>query len=230
MTMIVPDYKRCPHCEEILMSMEVMSHNTFGTTFWTDGRAYDALKSHHQMMKCPECSAFFWKRDMIELGKEERKKSKYDKEIEDMIKKINNDKTSYEDNGELVEYERVNPIELSEMYSFLGSKEVRNKEEERYVRKMIWWHSNDLRRINKNNDNNVTYSEEEIKNMERLLELESDDAIENTLVKAEIKRYFGEFESSMLLLDEIKDERLKGVISVMRKANEKGERMVKMID
>lgn len=62
---------KCPECNKIFQTIEMLSGNTFGAIFYSDGFVLaPMLRNEHYLLKCSNCLNFFWQNDnKIELDK-----------------------------------------------------------------------------------------------------------------------------------------------------------------
>ena len=64
--------RECPECNAALERTTMMSGNTFGARFWTDGKMMaPMLPDRPWLAKCPKCTALFWIDEAKELGRQQ---------------------------------------------------------------------------------------------------------------------------------------------------------------
>ena len=52
---------QCPHCGEKKQVLQIGSGNTFGATWWSDGKAdCPMLPQHSQVQRCPKCRHYYF--------------------------------------------------------------------------------------------------------------------------------------------------------------------------
>jgi hypothetical protein len=62
--------KKCSNCYGLIREFTLMSGNTFGATFWTDGyRDAPMLPEQLWLIKCPHCKMLLWIDEQENLGK-----------------------------------------------------------------------------------------------------------------------------------------------------------------
>lgn len=63
--------RRCPSCDGSIRQRILMSGNTFGARFWTDGKM-DApmLPSYPPLVRCPHCDTLLWLPAAEKIGTE----------------------------------------------------------------------------------------------------------------------------------------------------------------
>ena len=64
--------RQCAACAQPFQQETLMSGNTFGATFWTDGKM-DApmLPERYAVIKCPHCQTLLWIDEQATLGEVE---------------------------------------------------------------------------------------------------------------------------------------------------------------
>jgi len=63
---------KCPHCGELVETYRVMSQNTFGAEFWSDGKANGLMMEDTSSIKrCPHCKEKVWAGEFKEVAKED---------------------------------------------------------------------------------------------------------------------------------------------------------------
>ena len=61
--------KKCSACQQLIEEETLLSGNTCGAVFWTDG-ACDApmLPDRPELVKCPFCKALVWLEELEQVG------------------------------------------------------------------------------------------------------------------------------------------------------------------
>lgn len=196
--------RKCMHCKQHLAEETITSGNTFGATFWTDGKQEaPMLPDQPWLVKCPHCGELVWI-DELETIKE--------------IEPFEADTVS----------ESWYPTEPSfeEYISFLQGPSL-DIEKERYVRLRAWWTGNDPRR---ENGEKQLLSEIEVQNLWAFSELLDLSDTNNRILKAEIQRELGRFDEALALLSEIEDERLFQAVNIIKKLAEGKQASVSRMD
>ena len=150
-----------------------MSGNTFGATYWTDGkRDAPSLPDLPRLVKCPHCDAFLWLED---VPKSERKTAT----------------------------EKVPPYKqlgIPDMLRALQLSVASTPSRIRYLRIRLWWTANDQYRdihgsfMNRTVDKGQHPHDEDLfVNMDVLSALLSDANPEERIMKAELMREMGKF-------------------------------------
>jgi len=182
---IIPTIKFCSSCSQPIIDDCMMSGNTFGATFWTDGViAAPMIMRECRCTLCPHCNAPIWLNELESV----KPKGWYGEDT-------------------LAEYpEAKGPsMFISDDYMDLLANHSFPFEKERYLREHVWHYNNDFRR---DTDRVSPLSDREKENLLALVELLSDDTQENFLEKAEIFREMGDFSHTKELLEKVTDEKL----------------------
>ena len=197
-------FKICSECSGLIEERQIRSGNTFGATFWTDGkRDAPMLPDQPWLVKCPHCQSLLWI-DELEVVAEVDPFSKG---------KAHKDAQAY-----------CTP-ELNDYYSILESIKI-DKEKEHYIRLRAWWAGNDKRRDTKIKQD---FSEKEIENLQSLNNLLDDSNDNDRLMHAEIKRELGEFEEAeSILSDPFNEEFAKAVNNISGLVQERKSFVAKM--
>jgi len=171
--------RACPECDQEIKQWTLTSGNTFGATFWTDGRM-DApmLPGQPWLVKCPSCQSLFWLYRARELG------TALFQDVETEWRKA-------------LPYET--PME-ADYLQYLSKVKV-DIEKEKYLRVRAWWCENDPKREKDSEDKSMSdFSAEQPGNLGRLSELLDESKPDERLMKAELARERGLFEEATQLL------------------------------
>ena len=172
-----PDIIReCPKCRTVLEQTTMMSGNTFGARFWTDGKVVASmLPDRPWLVKCPKCDTLFWIDEAKQLG-EQRRWAK-DKNWPNAI-------------------QPGHPTE-AEFLSLLGSAELPEKKE-LYLRRRAWWAANDAARTN--DTGTASWSPAQRANLQALANLLDERDSDQRITKAEVLRELKRFDDCIRLL------------------------------
>ena len=200
----------CPSCGAKARYQTSLSGNTFGATYWTDGkRVAPMLAELPQFVRCGSCAACYWLRD--EIGDED-----------DLIA------------DEVTDVERLPYLEEAteaDMYEALRIGEVTGRELQRQLRILAWWKSNDsLRRQHQlPQAQPAALTDVRRGNLQALLPLlnESDD--NDMIMRAEIHRQLGDFDAAQRQLVELSDTRFAAVIGQLRELCEAGDTQIRQL-
>lgn len=168
--------RQCPGCKKGLSEITIGSGNTFGAKWWTDGKL-DApgLPLLPELVKCPHCRWLFWRADAKKLaelswGQDEAKWAKAQSVL--------------------------NPGEDD----YLAAARVKgvSRPHQLYARKRAWWLANDA--VRERPDRSLTWSGTRRENLEKLAALINEREECEIILKAEIARELGQFETCAKLL------------------------------
>lgn len=195
--------RQCAVCAKPFHQETLLSGNTLGARFWTDGRMEASmLPDQHALVQCPHCQALLWIDEQEILGEVDW-----------------GDRTSFKD-------ARAYTIPTFEDYLTMLESEDLEPEKERYLRQWAWWTGNNPRRKSAAPQ---PLSEREAKNLWGLAALldESDDR--DRLRKAEVMRELGEFGEALKLLSEPLAPTLIEYCSKIKRLSKKGDALVREV-
>jgi hypothetical protein len=179
---------QCPNCENTIRKESIMSGNTFGARFFTDGkRLARMLPEFPNLTKCQKCNDIFW------LSK---------------LKSTSTYEWGASINTESQKHDRAIFLSINEYYKALTLAIINTKNEELIVRKRIWWTYNDRLRMGdelfQDDDDEVRWRDNVIK-LKALLSLLD---INQKIMIAEINRNLGDFDACIRIIQSIKDKKL----------------------
>lgn len=203
-----PDIIReCPQCKTPLAQRTMMSGNTFGARFWTDGQMLAPMSPDRSwLVKCPQCGTLFWVDEAKELGKRAG---------------------WYQHNEWPLAPEPMLPSE-ADFLSFLSAAKLPERKE-LYARQRAWWAANDAFRMATNAT--VSFSPAQEANLHALADILDDKDPDQRIKKAEIYRELAKFEECLKLLAQPfgEDHHKKGA-AFIRKLAEQRSRLVHEIN
>ncbi len=173
---------QCPYCQNQFRQRTLMSGNTFGATFWTDGkREAPMLPDSVVVAFCVECGNYFWVEDA------------------ELIDKVPPDVNEYP------EVELLEELTLEQYIEALEIMEVANDEDTFYLLRQIWWKYNDYYR----SDEQVEIPQNIEKRMpillNKLLDILDEENDDHLMLKGELLRELGKFEEALETLNKMKD-------------------------
>lgn len=191
--------KECTECKRDFKEASVESGNTFGATYWTDGkREAPMLPDQEWLLICPHCSAGLWSDEL------------------DVIAELNVlfGHADYSDDEEYSNTPYAKTPSINDFHQTLISQTLDN-EKTQYLRVKIWWTGNDVRR---ENPDGAAMTALEIDNLVALIPmLTQGDADDQSLImKAEALRELGRFDDALLVLDKITDRQLAKAVDQVR--------------
>ncbi|ADQ14489.1 DUF2225 domain-containing protein [Halanaerobium hydrogeniformans] len=174
---------QCPYCDNKFKKSTLMSGNTIGAKFWTDGkREAPMLPDSVVVSFCEKCSEYFW--------------------VED-AKKI--DQVLY-DSDKYSDLEFLKDLTLEEYIYALKQIDIRSDDDTFYLLRQIWWKYNDYYR--KNNEAELSQDVEKIMPdlLEKLLNVFDENDDNHLLMKGELLRELGQFEKAKVTLNKISSD------------------------
>ena len=118
---------KCSRCQVTFASLQTASHNTLGSTSYTDGKIVGSMYDEGSPLEvCPHCAAIFW-RDTLE--------SQFIKGDSEWFGTADHESTPFS-----------SPIETANILHLVKNALWRNSEEENYLRTRLWWSRNDSQR------------------------------------------------------------------------------------
>lgn len=171
---------QCPYCQNQFRQRTLMSGNTFGATFWTDGkREAPMLPESVVVAFCEECGNYFWVEDA------------------ELIDRVPPDVNEYP------EVELLEELTLEQYIEALEIMEVANDEDTFYLLRQIWWKYNDYYR----SDEQVEIPQNIEKRMpillNKLLDILDEENDDHLMLKGELLRELGKFEEALETLNKI---------------------------
>ncbi len=203
----------CPHCKGLAKYMTLMSGNTIGARVWTDGKQVaPMLPRPPAVVKCRHCVECYWLADAKEVGTVERWGGK----------------GQQVDPAWTAAQEVQEPFE-DEYYQALEKGLGGDSQQERNLRVLAWWRRNDaFRDACQAQAGSIAATPAKCrKNLEALASL-LDEADENDcLMRAEVLRELGEFESAKQVLSRVTSAEYTTVIRQLRSLCDTGDTCVR---
>lgn len=189
----------CPLCSSLAACQTWMSGNTFGIRLWSDGKSIaPMLHPEPLIVKCPHCNGCYWRHDAKESGEMYR----FRPDPDDKEAQINPD---------WIAAPRVEDPCEADYFKAIDEGFAKTPEQERILRILAWWSSNDKFREN-NTASNWSLSEAGRRNLEALIALLDESEVNDLIRKAEVLRELGQFERATELLARITSEGHTGVV------------------
>ena len=188
--------KKCSACGGLIEEETLISGNTCGAVFWTDGEFYaPMMPDQPELVKCPHCKALLWIEELEVVGDDGR--NRYDDFVPVVIAGLDS--------------QTARPYTMPSIWDYfrLLKNELPGLDRECYLRLRAWRAGNRKRRGSeylpgmfriKNGDPLAPLSRAEIDNMDTLSGLLDEDDDEDRLLKAELLRELGYFEKCLGLL------------------------------
>lgn len=177
----------CPHCGALGRQQTLLSGNTVGAVYWTDGKCEaPMLPDLPAVTRCRSCGGFYWLAEARVEG------------------------TLEPHSGSAPEAWRRAPVvehpTVPDYPDALSSGVASDRERERYLRVRLWWAINDLIRHEAASEVPPAYREAAEDNLRRLFDLLDDQEPEERVMKAEVARELADFQEAVRLLDRLPEE------------------------
>ncbi len=170
---------KAPGCANSVKFDTIASGNTFGATFWTDGKREAPMLPDDPWLKIsPSEGVMFWADECEEIGREDFSGSSAEH-------------PEWADLDYAVEPGEANYI------SALKMPLANTQEKETYIRMRLWWVGNDKIRRGEASE----LSSDHIENLRCLETLLSEDDDNQKVMKVEVLRELGKFDAALRLLD-----------------------------
>ncbi len=172
-------YRECPSCEKLLIERTLLSGNTIGARYWTDGKMDAPMFPHNPaLVRCAHCQTLLWLPEAREHAFEMPPK---------MFETVN---------GAL---DPIAPTE-SDYLEAIESGLAPDKERETYCRIHAWHCFNDARRDQKNSAELSDLPDVTAANMKELFAMLDRIRPEERMLRAELARELGRFPEALGLL------------------------------
>lgn len=175
----------CPHCGALAKYMTLMSGNTFGARMWTDGKQVaPMLPSPPSVVKCSHCRECYWLDDAKEVGT----------------------LMAWGGNSQVdpawIAAEVVREPSEEEYYQALRDGLAQDPQQELNLRVLALWRSNDaFRDVREAGTSGIANTSGACReNLEAIAGLLDEARESERIMKAEVLRELGEFESAQRLL------------------------------
>lgn len=196
----------CPHCGRLTKCMTLLSGNTFDESLWSDGkRVAPMLPQPPVVVKCRHCAKCHWLTNAKRVGSIDRC------DIESGIEER-------EIEPSWLHAEEVEEPSEEEYYQILDAGFATDVDQEKRIRILAWWRRNDPYR-------EAAFAEAEKvpsmsagckKNLEALGNLLRETAEDDRIMKAEVMRELGRFDSAKALLTLVRSEEFQSITHQIR--------------
>ena len=179
---------QCPDCDQKFKKSTMMSGNTMGATFWTDGKREAPMLSESIAVSfCKECSSYFWV-DEAEVVDE-----------------------APPDSHKYLDLDYLKKLTLEQYIDALQKIEIRSDQDEFYLLRQIWWKYNDYYREDKDAEIPQDIKKVIPDLLDRLLNNFNEENDERLLMKGELLRELGQFKAAEKTLNKISNPEYKEV-------------------
>jgi hypothetical protein len=179
-----PNYVyKCPTCSILIKNRSLMSGNTVGAEWYSDGKQIaPMLPEFPNLTKCEKCNSIFWLHKLKEIG---------------TFDWGDND-NPYWQNADEAEF-----LTIDDYFKAIDLAVAENEDEEFFIRQRIWWEFNDRLRNGTKifvNENDESLYRGNCFALLYMLDIENDN---HKITIAEIHRNLGNFEKSRVIIDSI---------------------------
>ena len=170
---------KAPGCTKPIKFSTIGSGNTFGATFWTDGKCEaPMLPDKHWLRKSPSEGVLFWSDECEEIG-----------EI---------DFFSHEaEKPEWKDLEFAEEPSVADYLVAISDGTASTVEKMRYIRMRLWWRGNDRIRRKKS----AQLPKKHILNLSEFASILSDEDENQRFMKAEVLRELSRFDEALRILE-----------------------------
>lgn len=187
--------RRCSACRKLIAQHTIISGNTFGARFWTDGKMDAPMEPDEPwLVKCQHCGALLWIDEQKQIGKVQ----------------------PWELGGrDEANFKEARPYVTpsAQDYFAILTKGVADGRKVRYLRVRAWWAGNDERRARADA---TPLSPDEVANLCALAALLDEADEEDRIMKAEVMREMGKYEEAMALLSKPFCDELARAVTVVK--------------
>ena len=176
----------CPKCKGLARYMTLASGNTIDARVWTDGKMIaPMLPLLPTVVKCRHCAELYWRVDAEKIGIVDR--------LQDAGEHVN---------PAWVDAPKVEEPTEAEYYQALAKGLAKDAKQERILRILAWRRSNDGFRDTALKQVQVISNDPEAwrRNLEALACLLTEEDVKDCLIKTEVLRELGKFESAKQVL------------------------------
>ena len=177
----------CPKCKSLAYYMTLKSGNTLDARVWTDGKMIASMFPRPPtVVKCHHCGESYWRAEAEDIGTVDRCRA-----------------ANEQMNPAWADAPKVEEPTEAEYYQALAKGLAKNGKQERVLRILAWRRRNDAFRDKplKEAQGISDDPEEWRKNLEALACLLSEEDVNDCLMKSEVLRELGKFESAKQVLN-----------------------------
>jgi hypothetical protein len=203
----------CPHCCELARHRTWLSGSSFGAIAWSNGKqqALGMMPPRPPaVVRCRHRAEYYW----LAKGKKVGTVQLWGEEGQQVDPAWN------------AAQEVEEPTE-EEYYQALESNLVKDHQQERTLRVLAWWRRNDSLRFHP--VGSATASSACRQNLEALARLLNELDENDLLLKAEVLRELGEFESAKEVLGRVGSSMYRGAVRQLRDLSDRGDRCVRQL-
>jgi hypothetical protein len=202
----------CPHCGGLAKHLTLVSGNTFGARVWSDGKQVaPMLPRPPAIVKCRHCAECYWLADANKVGSVQPWGAEG--------RKVNPAWTAAQEVEE--------PSE-EEYYQALQKGLAVDAQQEKNARVFAWWRRNDaFRGLGPPASGESTPALATTRNLEALASLLQDGDENELVMRAEVLRELGDFESAKQVLRRVTFAEFTAVVRQLRMLCDSGDTCVR---
>jgi len=171
---------QCPYCDQKFKQSTMMSGNTIGAKFWTDGkREAPMLPDGIIIAFCEACSQYFWVDEA------------------EVIDEVEPDGHKYRD----LDY--LKALTLEQYIDAFQKIEIRSDQDTFFLLRQIWWKYNDYFRENKEAELSSNIKKVIPELLDKLLDNFAENEDGHLMLKGELLRELGHFEAAEKTLKQV---------------------------
>lgn len=184
-----PNYVyECPSCKNFLTNGSIISGNTFGSSFYSDGKRYSIMMPDFpDLTKCKKCETIFWLSNLEPIGTVE-----WDRE----------NKKEWE------QADKATSLTIEDNFKAINDGLAENNNDELLIRRAIFWLYNDRIRNKLPLFNDEQDEERWTANCKRLLSLLDESDLNQKIMMAELYRNLGDFEACIAIFENIDNDQI----------------------
>lgn len=187
------EVRACPHCETPFARPTLLSGNTFGATYWTDGSRDAPMMPEQQLIgRCRGCNSLFWIQRTRFLGTF----GGLDFPV-DLMKKREDAPQAWQ------EARPPAPPSAEDFREAVETGLAEDRDAELLLRRCAWWADNDTWRREYVHEPppQPTRDADALANLQTLHDMLDPGVLDERLFKLEAARHLGRFEEARALLD-----------------------------
>jgi hypothetical protein len=228
--------KDCPQCLKPFKQWTTISQNTFGASYWTDGRMMArSYPDFPKLVKCPHCKNLLWVDEAKIIGQEFFRGFTPKSRRDSLVALLDESENGHQEPPS-IRHDEFSGVQNylkpsdSDYLAFLDGGHARNNKEVRYIRMRAWWAANDpMRRPPRRRKHRSIILGQSLKaqdNMRLLFELFDQTDERQRLLKAKLARELGRFDLAEQLLSSEYSENLHPKVIFLKSLT--GQRNIKV--
>jgi len=194
---------KCPKCGKLIYKFDIISTNNFGASYYSDRSSSGIMQAEEDLIaKCAKCKTIYWLDNQNEEGQCQGQ---------------------FSDNPKWNAAKASDMLKKNDFINALEQKIYRNKDEELYLRYIVW------RKLNREK---LSKDEEKIykSNCRKLLKLFNINNINEKLLIAELHRNLGKFNECIGILETIKNKKYIWIRNILLyECQKKNKSVIKLI-